>query len=113
VALSTSSTDLLERWSYVDWEDLSNLDRVVAVYEVGQNSVVVDAGDGREIRITAWRNMASGEYVADFEKRSAVRVGTQELRVWAHTPAYARCAADDLKTCLEQAVLEVDRVSIY
>jgi hypothetical protein len=113
MALSTSSTDLLERWSYVDWEDLSNLDRVVAAYEVGQNCIVVETGDGREIRITAWRNMASGEYFADFERRSLVRAGGQELRVWAHTPAYKRCAADDLKTCLEQAVLEVDRVHVY
>jgi hypothetical protein len=47
--------------------------------------------------------------VAEFEKRTAIKSGGQQLRVWAHTPAYAKCVADDLVTCLEAAILEVDR----
>jgi hypothetical protein len=33
--------------------------------------------------------------------------------VWAQTPVYTRCVADDLVDCLEAAVLEVDRLSLY
>ena len=33
--------------------------------------------------------------------------------VWAETPAYRPCTADDAASCLEAAVLEVDRVNIY
>jgi hypothetical protein len=39
--------------------------------------------------------------------------GGQQVRVWAQTPAYARCVADDLIGCLEAAVLEVDRLPVY
>ena len=55
----------------------------------------------------------SGRYVADFEKRSAVSIGAQKLRVWAETPAYPRCVSDDLVGCLEAAILEVDRMPVY
>jgi len=33
--------------------------------------------------------------------------------VWAQTPAYQACTADDLEACLEAAVLEVNRVHVY
>jgi hypothetical protein len=99
--------------SYVDWDELSGLDRVVAIYQAGTNVVLVETRDSREIRITAWFDRRTGHYVADFERRSSVTSGGQQLRVWAQTPAYARCVADDLIGCLEAAVLEVDRLPVY
>jgi hypothetical protein len=101
------------RWSAIDWEELSGLDRVVAAFEVGDNTIVVETTDGREVRITAWRDLSTDRYVADFERRTHVNVGGQELLVWAHTPAYERCTSDDLSSCLEAAVGEVDRVHVY
>jgi hypothetical protein len=99
--------------SALDWEELSALDRVEAVYEIGDHAVVLWTTDGREIRITAWHDRARDEYVADYEKRTVVESGHREVRVWAQTPAYQRCTADDAASCLEAAVLEVDRTNVY
>ena len=111
--MTASETESLAHLSYADWEELSGLDRIVAAYEVGKNSVVVEISDGREIRITAWHDRASDHYVSDYEKRSVIRSGGHEFRVWAQTPAYTRCTADDAASCLEAAVFEVDRVKVY
>jgi hypothetical protein len=99
--------------SYVDWTDLSGLDRVVAAYTVSDSAVVVRTSDGRELRITAWRNLSTGQYVADFERRSTVKTAGHEFHVWSQTPAYQRCTGEDVQSCLESAVLEVDRVHVY
>jgi hypothetical protein len=97
----------------VDLTDLSGLDKIVAVYGVGDDCIVVRTADARDIRITAWRNLATGEYVADFERRSTIKSGAKDMQVWAYTPAYARCTGADRQSCLEAAVLEVDRVYLY
>lgn len=106
-------SDLATRESYVDWDDLSGLDKIAAIFQVGTNTIVLETTEGREVKVTAWFDRGSGQYVADFEKRCSVGSGSQKLRVWAHTPAYARCVADDLVGCLEAAVLAVDRLSVY
>ena len=106
-------TDLLSRDSYVDWDELSGLDKVAVIYQIGTNTIVIETTEGREVKVTAWFDRRTGEYVADFEKRCSVGSGGQQLRVWAHTPAYARCASDDLVGCLEAAILAVDRLSVY
>jgi hypothetical protein len=108
-----SPSDFLTRESYVDWDDLSGLDKIVAIYQVGDNTVVLETNEGREVRVTAWLDRRTRQYVADFERRSAVSGGGQQLKVWAHTPAYPRCVADDLLGCLEAAILAVDRVPVY
>jgi hypothetical protein len=103
---------LLTRETYVDWDDLSGLDKIVAIYQVGDSTVVVETNEGREVRITAWLDRRTRQYVADFERRTTLP-GDGQLKVWAHTPAYARCVADDLLGCLETAILAVDRVPVY
>jgi hypothetical protein len=102
-------SDLGTHQSFVDWDELSGLERVVAIHQAGTNTLRVETRDNREVRITAWFDRHTGRYVAEFEKRTAIKSGGQQLRVWAHTPAYAKCVADDLVTCLEAAILEVDR----
>ena len=109
----TPRRDLSSHEWYVDWDDLAGLDRIVAIYEVGEKSVVVETSEGREIRITAWLDRRADQYVADFERRSVVTNGTQHFHVWAQSPAYARCVADNLQACLRAAVLAVDRVTVY
>jgi hypothetical protein len=91
----------------------SGLDRIVRAHEVSDRSIVVETIDGRELRITAWRDLGSGQYVSDYERRSVIKSGGKEFRVWAHTPAYKRRIADDVASCLEAAVLEVDRINVY
>jgi hypothetical protein len=109
----TPRRDLSSREWYVDWDDLAGLDKIVAIYEVGEKSVVVETSEGREIRITAWFDRRTGQYVADFERRSVVTSEGQQFRVWAQSPAYARCVADNLPGCMKAAVLAVDRVPVY
>jgi hypothetical protein len=99
--------------SALDWDELSGLERIVKAYSIGDHSVVLELTDGREIRITAWHDRAAGTYVSEYERRGVVRTGGQELRVWAQTPAYRRVTADDAASCLEAAVLQVDRVHVY
>jgi len=99
--------------STLDWDELAGLDRIVTAYAIGDHSVVLETTDGREIRITAWHDRARNRYVSEYERRSVVKSGGHDLRVWAQTPAYKRCTADDAASCLEAAVLEVDRVNVY
>jgi hypothetical protein len=99
--------------SALDWEELAALDRIASAYAIGDHSVVLETTDGREIRITAWYDRARNRYVSEYERRSVVKSGGHDLRVWAQTPAYKRCTADDAASCLEAAVLEVDRINIY
>jgi hypothetical protein len=108
---SVLSSGLLSSWSE-DWDDLSGLERIVAAYQVAENSVVVETDEGREIRITAWRDLSTGDYVAEFERRGLVAGAGHECRAWVHTPAYRRCVADELEACLEAAILEVDRIHV-
>ncbi len=102
-------SDVGTHQSFVDWDELSGLDRVVAIRQAGPSMLLVETRDSREVRITAWFDRHTGRYVAEFEKRTAITSGGQQLRVWAQTPAYAKCVADDLVGCLEAAILEVDR----
>jgi hypothetical protein len=97
----------------VDWTELSGLDQVASIYALSESSLVVHTHDSRDIRITAWRNLSNGEHTADFERRSTIRSGGKEFSVWAQTPAYQRVTAPDLQSCLEAAVVAVDRIHIY
>jgi len=99
--------------SFIDWADLSGLDKVVVVFGVGNNIVVVETSDGREIRITAWRDLRDGRYVADFERRGTVKSDGREFHVWSQTSAYGTISGESLQGCLEAAVLQVDRVHVY
>jgi hypothetical protein len=110
---SLLASEPLSGLSTLDWDELAGLDRIVSAYAIGDHSVVLETTDGREIRITAWHDRAAGKYVSEYERRGVVKNGGHELRVWAQTPAYKRCTADDAASCLEAAVLEVDRVNIY
>jgi hypothetical protein len=99
--------------SAIDWDELSGLERVATAYSVGDHSVVLETTDGREIRITALYDRARDTYVAEYERRSAIKSGGHDFRVWAQTPAYKPCTAEDAASCLEAAVLEVDRTNVY
>ena len=99
--------------SALDWEELAALDRIASAYAIGDHSVVLETTDGREIRITAWYDRARDRYVSEYERRSVVKSGGHDLRVWAQTPAYKQCTADDAASCLEAAVFEVDRINLY
>jgi hypothetical protein len=99
--------------SYIDWADLSGLDQVVTVYGIGDSVLVVETSDGRQIRIAAWRDLRANEYVADFERRGNVKSGARDYHVWAQTSAYGRVTGKDLQSCLEAAVLAVDRIHVY
>ena len=110
---SSLSTEYLTDPAALDWDELSGLERIATAYAVGDHSVVLELTDGREVRVTAWHDRAAGKYVSEYERRGIVRSGGQELRVWAQTPAYRRCTADDATSCLEAAVLQVDRINVY
>jgi hypothetical protein len=110
---SAFSSELHPGRAHGGGDHASGLERIAAVYDVGENSIVVVTNDRREIRITAWRDRSTGRYVVQYERLSVITSGGQQLRVWAQTPVYERCASDDLGACLEAAVLEVDRVKVY
>jgi len=113
--MSTSGTgsESLASSTALDWQELSGLERITSAYAIGDHSVVVETTDGREIRITALHDRARDKYISDYERRSVLKSAGNDLRVWAQTPAYKRCTADDAASCLEAAVLEVDRINVY
>jgi hypothetical protein len=97
----------------VDWTDLAGLDQIVQIYLLRDNMVVVELADGHEIRITAWLDLGTGRYVSEFERRTALSDSGRTLYVWAKSPAYRRMVEDDAQSCLEAAVIEVDRRRVY
>jgi hypothetical protein len=97
------------RAATVDWTDLAGLDQIVKAHLIGINTVVAELADGREVRITAWLDLSTGRYAAEFERRTALSSAGRTLYVWAKTPAYMPTIADDAQSCLEAAVIEVDR----
>jgi hypothetical protein len=111
--MTTSGADSPSGTVALDWVELAGLDRIEAAYTIGEHAVVLETTDGREIRITALYDRSRDKYVAEFERRSLVKSGDKEVRVWAQTPAYKRCAAEDAASCIEAAVLEVDRTNVY
>ena len=111
--MAGSGRESLTSSAALDWQELSGLERIKSAYAIGDHSVVVETTDGREIRITAWHDRARDTYISEYERRSVLKSGGHDLRVWAQTPAYTRCTAEDAASCLEAAVLEVDRIKIY
>jgi hypothetical protein len=105
--------DIRSHETFVDWEDLSGLDRIRAVYQVGPNVIVVETSAGREVRVTAMFDYRTGKYVTEFERRAKISSGGHQLSVWAHTQAYPRIVADELVGCLEEAILLVDQTPVY
>jgi hypothetical protein len=101
------------RVATVDLTDLAGLDQIVQAYLIAENTVVVELSDGREIRIAAWLDLSTGRYVSEYERRTALSNSGRTLYVWAKTPAYLRMVADDAQSCLEAAVLEVDRRHVF
>jgi hypothetical protein len=93
--------------------DFARLDGLVAAYEVSPQCVIVKTREGREIQITARRDLVTGDYVSEYERRGTVSTKENTYQVWAQTPAYQACTAGDLEACLEAAVLEVNRVHVY
>lgn len=111
--MGSSATGVLSGWSLGDGNDLASFATIVAAYESGSNSIVVETSDSREIRITAYRDLSTHEYVSVYERRSTIKSGMKEFRVWAATPAYQQCKADSIDGCLEAAMLEVDKIRLY
>ena len=97
----------------VDWSDHAGLDQVVKILALGDNVVVVELSDGREIRITAWLDLATGKYVSEFERRCSFSSSGRTLYIWSKTPAYKPMTADSAAGCLEASVLEVDHLRVY
>ena len=111
--MAAPETGVLARWSVGDGNDLAGFATIVGAYEAGSNSVVVETSDGREIRITAYRDLSTHEYVSIYERRSTIKSGMKEFRVWASTPAYPPCRADSRDACLEAAMLQIDKARLY
>jgi hypothetical protein len=56
MSTSGSGSESLMSSAALDWQELSGLERIASAYAIGDQSVVVETTDGREIRITAWHD---------------------------------------------------------
>jgi hypothetical protein len=93
--------------------DFAQLGSLVAAFEVGPQCVVVETEEGREIRITARRDLSTGRYVSEYERRVTVSTGGHTYQVWALTATYRACRDSELETCLTAAIEEVARIHVY
>ena len=108
------SNELLTHESFVDWDELSGLDKVVTIYQVGTNTVVVDTCDGREVKITAWFDRRKGRVRRrlraplhrDERRKDSCRSGRRRTPTRAPRPTISI-------GCLEAAILAVDRLHVY
>jgi hypothetical protein len=101
------------RTATVDWSDHAGLDQIVKILALGDNVVVVELSDGREVRITAWLDLSTGKYVSEFERRCSFSSSGRTLYAWSTTPAYKPVIADTAAACLEASVLEVDHMRVF
>lgn len=92
--------------------DFTGLGGIVSAFKTGSHTVVVETKQGREIRITAKRDLSTGAYVSEYERRTALQHGNQSHHVWSRTPAYRACHAANPLDCLEAAMTEVSRISV-
>ena len=92
--------------------DFSSLGGISAAYQVSAQTVVVETKEGREIRITAKRDLSTATFVSEYERRTAVTNGGTTCHVWCRTGAYPTCRAGDLDACLEAAIHEVSRLPV-
>ena len=92
--------------------NFSALPGLVAAYKTGSHSVVVETKQRREIRVTTKRDLATGNYVSEYERRTVLASGDQSFHVWSRTPAYPACHAANPLDCLEAAIDEVSRISV-
>jgi hypothetical protein len=92
--------------------DFSALGGLAAAYQVSPQTVVVETKEGREIRITAKRDLSTATFVSDYERRSVVTSGGNTYHVWSRTGAYPTWRADDVDACLEGAMQEVSRLPV-
>jgi hypothetical protein len=93
--------------------DLDALDRIERVEQIGSQTVIARTTEGREVRITATRDLRAGKYRAEYEHRVTLNTGGKAYTVWALTPAHGRVVAADAKTCVEQALRDVNRLRLY
>ena len=92
--------------------DFAALGGIAAAYQVSPQTVVVETKEGREIRITAKRDLSTAAFVSEYERRIAVTSGGTAYHVWSRTGAYPTCRADDVDACLETAIQEVSRLPV-
>jgi hypothetical protein len=93
--------------------DFSSLGGIAAAYQVSPQTVVVETKEGREIRITAKRDLSTATFLSEYERRSVVTSGGTAYQVWSRTSAYPACRAGDLRACLEAAIHEVSRLPVH
>ena len=87
--------------------DGSRLPGINAAYVVGPQTVVVETEEGQEVRITARRDVSTGEYHSEYEWRAAVPARGNVYHVWTKTDSHPTCVSADLDDCLEAAVRAV------
>jgi len=93
--------------------DVARLSGLAAAYEVSPQCVVVETEDGRHVRITARRDLSTGLYVSEYERRVSLSNHGHTYQVWAHTPAYEECTAERIEACLEAALEAVAGTHVY
>jgi hypothetical protein len=101
---------LVEATAELDLTDLSGLE---SVFQIGRDVLDVWTTEGREVRITAKRDLGTGQFHAEYERRTTVGNGANSCRVWAATSAHLPSVAVDAQTCLQGALEEVNKLHIY
>jgi hypothetical protein len=92
--------------------DFASFSGLLTAYHVGPQTIV-ETKEGREIRITAKRDLSTGDFVSECERRSVVTIAGAAYAVWARTSAYSSCRAADAEACLAAAMQEVSRISVH
>jgi hypothetical protein len=89
-------------------EDATKLpEGVLAVYQVGPQTVVVETLDRREIRITAKHDLRTGEYQSECERRAPMEHDGYPYHVWTLMPTNSPCVAADPDECLDAAIRHI------
>lgn len=94
--------------------DLGNMPALECVYRIGDETLDLRTCEGRELRIIAKQDLRTGEYRAEYERRTTIKNcdGTT-CHVWTTTTVYGPMISADVETCLRRALADVTKVHVF
>jgi hypothetical protein len=94
--------------------DISDIDGLELVYRIRGDLVELRLSEGRELRIAVMQDLRTGEYRAEYERRTTVRnLDGAPCHVWTTTSLYDPMVSADPETCLRRALEDVTRLHVY
>jgi hypothetical protein len=94
--------------------DLPDISGLETIYRIGRETLELRTSEGRELRITAKQDLKTGEYRAEYERRTTVKnCDGSTCHVWTSTVIYGPMISAEIETCLRRALEDVTKLHVF